>query len=94
VYWDKEVKNDYIKNKLFSEVKKGNNVSLNEYNLTLGFKLFLEGCITKNIKKLILSMIEYIKNKDLFLANLAKIELIKNGYDQDIISAMVSMNVA
>jgi tetratricopeptide (TPR) repeat protein len=94
VYWDKEVNNDYIKNKLFSEVKKGNNVSLDEYNLTLGFKLFLEGCITKNIKKLILSMIEYIKNKDLFLANLAKIELIKNGYDQDIISAMVSMNVA
>jgi hypothetical protein len=39
-------------------------------------------------------MIEYIKNKDLFLANLAKIELIKNGYDQDIITAMVSINVA
>jgi hypothetical protein len=28
------------------------------------------------------------------LANLAKIELIKNGYNQEVISAMISMNVA
>jgi hypothetical protein len=28
------------------------------------------------------------------LANLVKIELIKNGYDEEIISEMVSMNIA
>lgn len=94
VYWEKEVNRKYVKNELFYKVKRGIIVSLNDYKLELEFRLFLEGYSTKNIKKLLLSMLEYIKNKDLFLANLAKIELIKNGYDRDIISAMVSMNIA
>jgi tetratricopeptide (TPR) repeat protein len=94
VYWDKETNYNYAKNELFSEVKKGNVVSLNDYNLEPEFKFFLEGFSTKNVKKLILSLLGYIKIKDLFLANLAKIELIKQGYDDQIISAMVSMNVA
>jgi tetratricopeptide (TPR) repeat protein len=94
VYWDKEVSRDYVKNDLFYKIKKGQVVSLNDYKLNTEFKLFLEGFSTKNIKKLLLSLIEYIKIKDLFLANLAKIELKNNGYDEQIISAMVSMNVA
>jgi hypothetical protein len=94
VYWGKEVNHNYIKNKLFFEVKKGQVVSLNDYNLNPEFKLYLEGYSTKNINKMVLSLLEYIKIKDLFLANLAKIELIKNGYDEQIISAMVSVNVA
>jgi tetratricopeptide (TPR) repeat protein len=94
VFWDKQVKQNYIKNELFYKIKTGENVSLDGYQLQPEFKLYLEGFSTKNIKKLLLSMIEYIKIKDLFLANLAKIELIKNGYDCDIITAMISMNVA
>jgi tetratricopeptide (TPR) repeat protein len=92
VYWDKEFNHNYVKNELFYQVKKGQTVSLNDCNLEPEFKLFLEGISTKNIKKLLLSMIGYIKIKDLFLANLAKIELIKSGYDTDIITAMVSIN--
>jgi tetratricopeptide (TPR) repeat protein len=94
VYWDKEVKHNYVKSELFYQIKKGNKISLDEYNLTPEFKLYLEGYSSKNNNKLLLSMIGYIKIKDLFLANLAKIELIKNGYPKDVISAMVSMNVA
>jgi tetratricopeptide (TPR) repeat protein len=94
VYWDKEVSRNYVKNDLFYKIKKGQVVSLNDCKLSTEFKLFLEGFSTKNIKKLLLSLIEYIKIKDLFLANLAKIELKNNGYDEQIISAMVSMNVA
>jgi tetratricopeptide (TPR) repeat protein len=94
VYWDKETNHNYVKNELFFKAKKGNVISLNDYNLEPEFQLFLEGCSTKNIKKLLLSLLGYIKIKDLFLANLAKIELVKNGYDTDIISAMISMNAA
>jgi tetratricopeptide (TPR) repeat protein len=93
VFWDKQVKQNYIKNELFYKIKTGENVSLDGYQLQPEFKLYLEGFSTKNIKKLLLSLIEYIKIKDLFLANLAKIELKNNGYDEQIISAMVSMNV-
>jgi hypothetical protein len=94
IYWDKEMTKNYVKNELFSEIKKGNKVSLNEFNLKPEFKLYLEGFSTKNNNKLIMSMIKYIKNKDLFLANLAKIELMKNGYDNEIIAEIVSINVA
>lgn len=94
VYWDKEVNRNYVKNDLFYKIKQGQVVSLNDYKLKPEFKLYLEGFSTKNVKKLLLSLIEYIKIKDLFLANLAKIELKNNGYDEQIISAMVSMNVA
>jgi hypothetical protein len=93
VYWDKEIKHKYVSSEALYQVKKGN-ISLDDFDLTPEFRLYLEGYSAKNDNKLLLSMIGYIKIKDLFLANLAKIELIKNGYNQEVISAMISMNVA
>jgi hypothetical protein len=97
IYWDKNCNCDSVKNELFMKVKNGEQISieeLNGVNLDQEFKLFIDGYGNKDNKKLLLSLIKFIKNDNLFLANLPKIELIKNGYDQDIISAMISINVA
>lgn len=97
IYWDKNYECDSIKNVLFAKAKNGKNLSdveLNNVELDQETKLFLDGYSNKDNKKLVLSLIKFVKNDNLFLANLPKIELIKNGYDQDIISAMISMNVA
>jgi hypothetical protein len=34
-----------------------------------------------------------MKKNDLFLANLSRIELLKNGYDEDIINEMIGDDV-
>jgi hypothetical protein len=97
VYWDKGVQCEFTKNGLFQKVKNGQKLSEEEINnneLDQEFKLFLEGYSNRDNKKLLLSLIKLIKKNNLFLANLPKIELLKNGFDQEIISEMISMNVA
>jgi hypothetical protein len=97
VYWDKNIECKFIKNELFMKVKNGKKLSeeeLNNAELDQEFKLFLEGCNNKDNNKLLLSLIKFIKKNNLFLANLPKIELLKNGYNQEIISEMVSINIA
>lgn len=56
-------------------------------------KLYYEGCIDKDNNKLMLSLIKFIKKNDLFLANLPKIELLKNGYNNEILEEMMLMNM-
>jgi hypothetical protein len=98
IYWDqfKNEKCKYIINDLFLRMKNGEDVSkeLNDVELFPEFRCFYEGYNAKDNKKLLLSLIKFIKKNNLFLANLAKIELLKNGYDEEIISEMVSMNIA
>jgi hypothetical protein len=98
IYWD-QFENDkckFVINDLFLKMKNGQDVcnELNNVELTPEFKCFYEGYNNKDNKKLLLSLIKFIKKNNLFLANLVKIELIKNGYDEEIISEMVSMNIA
>lgn len=97
VYWDKLDNNNcrFIKNHLLFEIKKGRNVSndlLREKDkMENEFYLYLDGINNKNNKTLILSLIEFVKKNNLFLANLAKIELLKNGYDNDILEAITGI---
>jgi hypothetical protein len=87
VYWDKfeNEKCLYIKSYLLYNVKKGKDISneLTKANIEPEFKLYLEGLSAKSNKKLMLSLIKFIKKNDMFLANLAKIELFNNGIDED-----------
>jgi hypothetical protein len=96
IYWDKDVDCNYIENKLFKKAKHGQEIQneLNSVDLDPEFKLYYEGYQKKDNKKLLLSLIKFVKNNDLFLANLPKIELLKHGYDNDIISEMISINAA
>jgi hypothetical protein len=90
VYWDKfrEDKCNYINNNLLLNIKKGIDISgqLEEVkDMEIEFRLFFEGYNSKNNKQMTLSLIKLIKKNDVFLANLPRIELIKNGADMDII---------
>lgn len=84
-----------VKNQLLFEIKAGKIVNLDQLNEVTEpeFKLYFEGCITNNINKLFQSLIKFIKKNDMFLANLSKIELLKNGYDEETIEDMMTINV-
>jgi hypothetical protein len=95
VYWDKvaDGKCENVKNQLLFDIKQGKNVtddltSHKDKNYEAYFN-YLEGLNTNSNKKLMLSLIKYKNNNDLFLANLAKIELLKNGEDEEILNEMI-----
>jgi hypothetical protein len=99
VYWGKldENKCFNLENKLLMDIKNGKSMTLSLDNakgkVDEEFLYYLDGCNSKSNKKLILSLIKYIKKNDLFLANLAKIELLKNGYDEDILNELIGDDV-
>lgn len=94
VYWDKftEEKCSYLKNNLFLKIKKGINVEYelkkSQEQIECELYLYLEGINNKDNKKLKLSLIKLIKGNEMFLANLPKIELIKNGEDEEVMEEM------
>jgi hypothetical protein len=100
LYWDKQTNNEcfYVKNYMFMNVKKGINIC----NLLLEHRekideptyLFLKGLNEKNNDILMESLIKYIKKGDCFLANLPKIELIKNGYNTFLLDEIISIKAA
>jgi hypothetical protein len=100
VYWNK-LNNDQcfnLENKLLMDIKNGKNM-LNAIDKVRSeideeFLLYLEGCNSKSNKKLLLSLIKYMKKNDLFLANLARIELLKNGYDEEIINELIGDSIS
>lgn len=100
VYWGKtnSEKCDYVKNQLFLDIKKGIDVTdgltSNKEHIDYELYLYLEGCNSNNNKKLMLSMIKYMKKNDKFLANLAKIELLKNGEDEEILEELIGVGMA
>jgi hypothetical protein len=56
--------------------------------LNVEYQLYFDGCNSKDNKKLMVSLIKFVKNNDLFLANLPKIELLRNGYDEEILDEL------
>lgn len=97
VYWEKYNDNicKYLVNDLLRMIKKGvdvSNILVNLDEIEPEMKLFLEGLNSNNSKKLLLSLIKYTKKNDYFLANLSKIELLKNGEDQDILEELSTFN--
>jgi hypothetical protein len=94
VYWGKLEEVSYGINNVFMNIKKGIHVDLTDVkdNTTPEFFLYLVGLNDKNEKKLLMSVIKYVKRNDYFLADLAKIELLKNGFDIDILEEMTTSN--
>lgn len=94
VLWDKDIENGckFEKNEILSRIKKGANIQINCKEIE--FKLFFEGMKNKDNDKLLLSLIEFTKNDNLFLANLPKIELMKNGYNEEIINGIINIKLA
>jgi hypothetical protein len=95
VYWDKfnDGNCEFIKNQILFDIKNGkdvtNELAENKDKIGLEMGLYLEGLNTNNEKKLLLSLIKYMKKNDLFLGNLAKIELLKTGYDEEILQELI-----
>jgi hypothetical protein len=100
VYWGKfeEEHCKHIKNEIFLNIKKGNDSSnclVNSKNkIESEFYLYLDGINSKDNKKLMLSLIKYMKKNDLFSANLAKLELLKNGYDEEILEELLGVDLS
>ena len=94
VYWNKLKDNKcfHLNNKILNDIKNGSNMT-NSLNESIGvidveFHLYLDGLNSNDNKKLMLSLIKYTKKNDLFSANLPKLELLKNGYDEDILNEL------
>jgi hypothetical protein len=100
VYWGKLTEGNcyYVKNQLLLDALNGKDISSRlveaKENIEPEFYLFLEGLNKKNEKKLMLSMIKFIKKNDLFLANLVKLELFKTGYDEEILEELTGIQAA
>lgn len=90
VYWGIFEKDQcqFEKNQLLLDVKKGNELIVNE-NIETEYKFFIKGLKENSEKHLMLSLIKFMKKNDNFLANLPKLELLKNGYDEDILSELI-----
>lgn len=95
IYWDKnETAAVFPKNKLLEYAKKGIefDIDIPKLNIEPEFLLYVEGIKENNNTKLMLSLIKHVKKNNIFMANLAKIELLKHGENQLVIEEM--MNVA
>jgi hypothetical protein len=94
IFWDK---NDtaviYPKNKLLECAKKGIefDIDIPKLNIETEFLLYVEGIKENDKTKLMLSLIKHVKKNNIFMANLAKIELLKYGENQLIIEEMMSV---
>jgi hypothetical protein len=86
VYYSKEYKYYWLmrNNKLIYE-------ELENLNIEEQFYLLIKGMKENNTDTLLLSLIKFIKNGDLFLANLPKVELIKRGFSEEVINALLGI---
>jgi hypothetical protein len=95
IFWDKnQCSAVYPKNKLLDNAKKGIelDVDKSDTNITPEFILYVEGIKENDKTKLMLSLIKHVKKNNFYMANLAKIELLKYGENQLVIEEL--MNVA
>lgn len=85
VYYNKEYKY-YWYAKRNMEIK-----DLESLNLDEPFYLLIKGIRENNTDLLLHSLILFVKNGDLFLGNLSKLELLKRGYSEDIMKSLLSI---
>lgn len=90
VYWGmyEEDQCQFEKNQLLLDIKRNNQITINE-SVGAEYKFFIKGLKENSEKHLMLSLIKYMKNNDKFLANLPKLELLKQGYDEDILFELI-----
>ena len=88
----------YIKNKILKKVNSGNDVTEileeNKDKLEKAFYLYIKGKNEKNNTILLKSIIEYMHIGDAFLANLPRIECIKNGFDEEVLNDLITLRVS
>ncbi|MFO1442888.1 AimR family lysis-lysogeny pheromone receptor [Bacillus sp. Bva_UNVM-123] len=96
VYWEKEKNNcKYIKNYLLMNALEGRDIDslleMHKNEIEKPFYYYLKGVSKKDNDFLLKSIVNYLKIGDAFLANFAKIELLKNGYDQSLLEDLMSI---
>jgi hypothetical protein len=62
-------------------------------NLDKAFYFLIKGMKENSIDYLIQSLIVFVKQGDLFLANLTKFELLKRGYNENIIQELLNIHI-
>jgi hypothetical protein len=94
IFWNKNENSVvYPKNQLLVNAKNGIDYQINITNLNVlpEFILYVEGIKENNNTKLMLSLIKHVKKNNIYMANLAKIELLKNGENSLVIDEMMSV---
>jgi hypothetical protein len=95
IMWDKDIFSVYYSKEYryywYMRNKKEINIDLESLNLNQQFHLLIKGMKEDNTDFLMQSLIMFVKNGDLFLANLPKIELLKRNYNKDTIEALLNI---
>lgn len=98
IMWDKDIFSVYYSKeyKYYWLVKNNKeiNIDLKSLNLEEQFYLLIKGMIENDTDVILHSLIMFVKNGDLFLANLPKIELLKRGFSEDVIKALLSIYIS
>ncbi len=95
VLWGKDINCNYFKNSVLKNIELYDDLS-NEVKTKIEepFLLYLEGKRHKDTNILLNSVISYLNKGDFFLANLPKEELLKNGFDKNVLENLLSIRVA
>lgn len=96
VLWNKKVDCKYVKNQLLQNLDLDIDKLIEEHTATIDnpFRLFLEGRSKKDNNILLDSLISYLRVGDFFLANLPKIELLQNGFNEKVLNNLLKLRVA
>lgn len=98
VIWNKESEFYSVNTKLLFEAKiqrlSVENLEKFKDTISQPFYLLIKGILKNNNDLLLQSLIEFLKIGDTFLGNIPKLELLKNGYNQDVLNALISINCA
>jgi hypothetical protein len=98
IVWDKDIFSVYYSREYkyywLTRNNKVINVELETLNLEEQFYLLIKGMKENNIDLILQSLIMFVKKGDLFLANLPKLELLKRGYNKDIIQSLLEFYVS
>jgi hypothetical protein len=98
IMWDKDIFSVYYSKEYryywYMRNNRTINVELESLNLEEQFYLLIKGMKEDSTDILMQSLILFVKNGDLFLANLPKLELLKRGYNNDVIESLLSIYIS
>jgi hypothetical protein len=96
IVWDKDIFSIHTnKNYRYYWMARSNrpiSEDLENLNLDKSFYFLIKGMKDNNNENLLQCMILFVKQGDLFLANLPKFELLKRGYSENIIKELMSIH--
>jgi hypothetical protein len=96
VIWEKNEDIYSITPKLLQDSKRGvlQESSLMRFKdeIDISFYYLIRGILDNNTDQLLLSLIEFIKIGDTFMGNLPKLELLRRGFNEEVLKALISIN--